>query len=374
MKKIYIIRFIPLFIILIIYLSCSSDDPVVYTEIPVETPVEEEPVSPVVIDFNAVPFPYARLSEYNFFEGQIKEQRPSYKVIPYDLSSTLFTDYALKKRFVWMPSGSKATYTADGEILDFPSGTVLIKTFYYDNVQPDNSTKLIETRLMIKKNEQWIFANYIWNEQQTEAYLDLNGSFTNISWKQGEEIKNTNYRIPSGAECFTCHKNNGTAMPIGPKPQNLNRLYNYSGTVQNQLQKLVAEGYLDASNLPADIVSTIDWTDTGKPIEERVRSYLDINCAHCHREGSHCDYMPMRLAYNETANPANMGVCVPATLTFSGETYIVAGGSAARSVMHYRLNSTNEAERMPLLGRTVKHTEGVQLIEQWINGIETPCP
>jgi uncharacterized repeat protein (TIGR03806 family) len=364
MKKLYLMRLFACFTLFITISSCQSDDPVDYAEIP---------TSPVSLDFNATPFPYEKLSEYNFFEGEMKNMEPVYKVIPYDLNSALFTDYAHKKRFIWMPDGVNATYNADNEILDFPSGTVLIKNFYYNNVQPGNVTRIIETRLMIKKNNTWLFANYVWNDAQTEATLNMNGSYTDISWNENGEVKNTSYRIPSGAECFTCHKNEGVAMPIGPKPQNLNKAFTYGGNSLNQLQKLVNEGYLDY--VPSNIASSVNWADESKPTEERVRSYLDINCAHCHREGSHCDYRPMRLAFNETTNPVNMGICVPPQEVFTGDqNYIIAKGSAQRSVMHYRLSSVNESERMPLLGRTVVHTEGVKLIKEWINAMDTTCP
>ena len=70
---------------------------------------------------------------------------------------------------MWLPNGSKGTYVADHELIELPVGAVLIKTFYYDSVQPLNNTKIIETRLMIKKSTGWIFAEYVWNEDQTEA-------------------------------------------------------------------------------------------------------------------------------------------------------------------------------------------------------------
>lgn len=364
MKKIYFLKYSLLLVINFALYSCGSDDSVTYTEIP---------TSPVTLDLNANPFPYAKLSEYNFFEGELKNLDPVYKVIPYDLNSPLFTDYAHKSRFIWMPAGSSATYTSDSEILDFPSGTVLIKNFYYDNVQPHNTRRIIETRLMIKKNTQWVFATYVWNDEQNEAYLDMGGRFTNITWTEENATKTANYRIPSATECLTCHKYNNLAIPIGTKPQNLNKHFNYSGVSVNQLQKLKAEGYL-SGDIPADIVSTVDWTDTGKPLNDRVRSYLDINCAHCHREGSHCDYRPMRLAFNETVNPINLGVCVERQEPVEGMPYIISSGDAQRSVMHYRLSSTDESIRMPLLGRTIVHEEAVDMITQWINAMDTPCP
>jgi uncharacterized repeat protein (TIGR03806 family) len=361
MKNLYVLRTSFFLFILILLASCGSDNTEDYVQL-----------SPVDVDLSTVPYP--ALSQYNFFEGEIKNLEPAYKVLPYDLSSTLFTDYAHKKRFVYMPAGTKATYTTDGTVLNFPTGAVLIKNFYYDNVLPNNTTRIIETRLMIKKATGWIFANYIWNAQQTEAMLDLAGSFTNISFTQGGETKNVNYRIPSESECLTCHKsgNPAVSVPIGPKPQNLNKNYTYKDGMQNQLSRWISEGYL--ASAPQNINSVVDWTDATKPLELRVRSYLDINCAHCHSEGAHCSYRSMRFAFNETTVPQNLGICMqPEEFLNSSLTYIVAKRTPLRSALYYRMNNVVESERMPLLGRTLIHTEAVLMVRDWINSLEGPC-
>ena len=150
------------------YTSCTKEE---YTR------VEE---SPVVVDLTQVPYP--KLSDYKFFEGDLKNQKPSFGVLPYQPISELFTDYAQKKRFVWLPNGTKAIYNGDGNVLNLPVGSALIKNFFYTNVQPNNSTRIIETRIMIRKNNEWIFAEYVWNTEQTEAFLDMNGSNTSITW------------------------------------------------------------------------------------------------------------------------------------------------------------------------------------------------
>nr|WP_294936634.1 hypothetical protein [uncultured Flavobacterium sp.] len=369
MQQKYLLKLTGLLVISTLFtiLACNSNEDEDYS-----------PVSPVVMDLTQVPYP--KLSDYKFFEGDLKNQNPSYKVLPFEPASQLFTDYAHKKRFVWMPAGSKATYNGDGKVLQFPIGTALIKTFYYENVQPSNTTRIVETRVMIKKGvdsetqqDIWAFANYKWNEAQTEAYLDLDGSYLPISWKdENDVIKSSNYRIPSGTECLTCHKSNERPIPIGPKPQNLNFNYSYTSGSQNQLAKWVSEGYLES--YPNTIVSTVNWKDTSKPLETRVRSYIDANCAHCHATNSHCDYRPMRFAFSETANPVNLGVCVaPQENIDNSLTYIVTKGNSQRSVMHFRISSVDEATRMPLLGRTIVHEEGVQLIEQWINALDPAC-
>ena len=336
---------------------------------PIVDPPVEEPTG-VSVDLTTVP--YTKLSDYRFFTGELKNQTPAEKVIPYEPASGLFTDYAHKKRFIWMPSGTQATYNGDHSVLELPVGAALIKTFYYDNVQPSNTTRIIETRIMIRKSSGWIFANYVWNTEQTEAYLDMNGSFTNVSWLQNGTPKSTSYRIPNQTECHTCHKLNDQPIPIGIKPQNLNIDYPYSGGTQNQLQKLIAVGYLQ-NNLPGNIVSTVNYMDQTKSVDERFRSYVDINCAHCHAENKHCSYRPMRLAYSETSDPINLGLCVEPDEEIGGGAYvyIIKPNDKNRSMMHYRLGSIVPSERMPLLGRTIVHDEGLQLLEEWISWKQT---
>ncbi|WP_298901240.1 Ig-like domain-containing protein [uncultured Psychroserpens sp.] len=328
------------------------------------------PTSPV--NFNLDDIPYATLSEYNFFEGVLKDLDPVYGVLPYNLNSTLFTDYAHKKRFVWMPDGTKASYNSDFTPLDFPIGSVLIKNFYYDNVQPSNETRIIETRLMYMTEDGWDFAKYVWNDEQTEATFTNAGSFTDVEWIENGITNNATYRIPSRNECFTCHNKFGTPLPIGPKPQNLNRDLSYTDGTFNQLEKWINFGYLE-DNLPTSIVSTVKWEDESLDLELRVRSYLDINCAHCHSEESYCEYRPMRFAFNENDDDTNKGLCVTPDTQIAGATHIVVPGDIDASVLRFRVNSIEEQNRMPLLGRTLKHAEGVRLIDEWINSLSGEC-
>ena len=60
-------------------------------------------------------------------------------VLPYALNTPLFTDYAHKLRTIWMPEGT-AQYRED-DILDFPVGTVISKTFYYPSSEGEMFAK-----------------------------------------------------------------------------------------------------------------------------------------------------------------------------------------------------------------------------------------
>lgn len=363
MKKYYLLSIVVL-LTFIIFISCSENDD------------EYIPISPVTADLTLVPYP--RLSDYHFFEGDIKDQIPSLNVIPYEPASSLFTDYASKKRFIWMPAGVKAAYVADNRILDFPVGTVLIKTFYYTTIQPWNVTKIIETRLMIRKSDGWKFYEYVWNDNQTDADLVsgidfTNGSTKNITFaKPSGEIITTDYRIPSDAECFACHKINETATPIGVKPQNLNHNHTYGYTSKKILQKLVDQGYLD--NFPSSIASAVNYHDTTQPIDLRLRSYLDANCAHCHQDEARCYYRPVRFAFGLTNVDSNIGICLLADEEISPTLQkVITPGNFNKSIMHFRLSSNDESERMPLLGRTVVHDEGVALLEEYISSLTQTC-
>lgn len=370
------VKFFFLAISTILFISCSDNDE------------EYTVLSPVTVNLSTVPYP--KLSDYHFFVEDMKNQVPESDVLPYEPASSLFTDYAHKKRFVWIPKGMKATYDGDGNVLQLPVGSAIIKTFYYEKVQPLNTTKIIETRLMIRKADGWIFAEYVWNNDQTEAYLDMNGSNVSIDYKDENNILQSvpNYRIPNVVQCIICHKskqmvNNvevDTYIPIGIKPQNLNFDYNYGNETKNQLTKWIENGILQNNfSLPSEANTAIDYKDASKPLEKRVRSYLDINCAHCHQDNRHCDYRPMRFSFTESGDiqngRANLGICVdtqdmqdfPPALS-----KIISPGNVNRSMLYYRLNTTNENFRMPLHGRTVIHTEGVNLLQQWINTLQ-PC-
>lgn len=372
MKKNYLL-FLAVLWMSSLMVSCSGSD-------------DYEEVSPVTVDLSLVPYP--KLSDYKFFKGEMKNLDPALHVLPYQPSSSLFADYSHKKRFVWMPVGSKATFNSNNTVLDLPVGAVLIKTFYYEDVQnitPVGGERIIETRLMIRKSTGWIFANYVWNAEQTEAFFDNEGSFTEISFMHEGTVKSTNYKIPAHEQCVVCHKRRQEIVgggeetiftPIGIKPQNLNWNYNYADGSKNQLSKWVEAGYLESGfTMPSADQSVVNYEDTSKPLELRVRGYFDSNCSHCHSDMRHCDYRPMRFAYVDSGNRTNMGVCVP---TQDMQDFppalgtIVTPGNVNRSMLFHRINTTDETVRMPLHGRTLIHDEGVAMIAEWINSL-TPC-
>lgn len=374
MKQIYSSVKLFLLLLFLALFSCGTDD----SNNSGYVPIPEDPVSPVTVDLTQIP--YTNLSSYKFFEGDMKNQVPSLDVIPYEPASSLFSDYAHKKRFIWLPKGTQATYNGDDNVYEFPIGTALIKSFYYNNVQPNNTTKIIETRLLIRKANGWQAYDYVWNESQTEAVLETtgNGVFIPVTWLENGVSKTTNYKVPSQTDCITCHKINIThqengelTIPIGTKPQNLNTDFNYGGTTMNQISKWKSLGIIP-SNAPAVASSTVDWNDNSKSLELRARSYIDINCAHCHRDGGHCDYTSIRLNFSNT-DMSTFGLCMTPLFNVPNGPFVINGGDASQSELFIRLSSREQDLMMPIIGRTIVHDEGVELIKNWINSMPSNC-
>ena len=326
-------------------------------------------------------FPYDTLSEYNFFNGALNAIQPAYGVLPYEPISSLFTDYAVKERFVWVPVGETASFDQNNKSLDFPTGSALIKMFYYNNVLPTNTTKIIETRVMVKTQNGWDFAEYVWNEVQTEAFLETteDGGYTEVNWLQDGQERFVNYRIPAKQQCVICHSNDFETVPLGIKPQNINSFLTYDDGPSNQLQKLIDFGYLEDA-LPSNITTVVDWEDASNSLEQRAKSYLDINCGNCHIDGGQGDYRAIRLGYTDTLNnDENAGVCVEGDtpIPVGGGTFItklIAPEDSENSIIYYRMSVTgDEAYKMPQFGQSLVHTEALALMEDWINSINQSC-
>lgn len=319
--------------------------------------------------------PYEKLSEYHFFKGNLADLEPNDRVLPYDLNSPLFSDYARKARFVWMPEGTGAPYATD-QVLDFPEETVLIKNFYYENDETDASkgTKRIETRLLINRGDEWEAVGYIWNREQTEAYREVIGDIQEISWiNEAGKTRTINYIIPNKNQCKSCHGIADVQVPIGPKVRNLNKSFAYADGEMNQLEKWASMGYLTGYDPAASHPKVATWDDARSgTLQDRALAYLDINCWHCHNPEGSANTSGLTLAA-DAALDMSLGIykaTVSAGSGTGGHTYSIVPGHPEESIMIYRMISTDPAAMMPELGRTLVHEEGVALIKDWIQTLD----
>ena len=109
--------------------------------------------------------PAQKLSEYGLFKD-LAARITDASLFRYELNNPLFTDYALKIRYIYIPpDAGPALIGKSSEVLAFPIGTVLVKTFAYPQTfeKPNENIRFIETRLLIHKKEGWKAYPYIWN-------------------------------------------------------------------------------------------------------------------------------------------------------------------------------------------------------------------
>ncbi|MGL5359385.1 MAG: SO2930 family diheme c-type cytochrome, partial [Shewanella sp.] len=329
-----------------------------------------------------------KLSDYNLFsDAKNPTTAANSGGVPYDLNTELFTDYASKYRFVYLPNGQKATYS-ENEAFDFPVGTVIAKTFALPadtNVRGIANEDLIETRLLIHRPTGWTALPYVWNASKTDASLAKAGAVSNQTIVHKGENLTFNYVVPSMNQCKQCHQfkasdsTNAVFMPIGPKARHLNRNFTYQDGDMNQLLKWqtlgILQGMPNLSQVPmvpayedGDEVKLASLSDAA--LMQTAKGYLDINCAHCHRPEGNASNTGLKLEYwRSYADDAGFshGTC-KAPVAYGGGNlgFDIVPGHADKSIMHFRMASTTAGDRMPEIGRSLAHEEGAALIAEWI--------
>lgn len=288
-----------------------------------------------------------KLSDYDLFTD-MRNLEPASDVTIYELSSPLFTDYASKQRLIKLPKGTAMT-APDGKLPEFPEGTILAKTFYYDRPDAPQGKHIIETRLLIKDEGNWNAATYRWNELKQEAHLLKDGARVNASYKSSNGVEKTvGYLIPTEAECSSCHRTNSRIVPLGPELRNLNIGVSKRGRIVNQINYFIDIGILNPVDNQALGVLP-NWADNRFTIDERARAYMHVNCSHCHNSGGWADdFTSLDLTYDTPFDETRIG--------------------SRKKRIAERIMLTGDG-KMPRLGTTVLHTEGIQLIRDYIEGL-----
>ncbi len=320
--------------------------------------------SPPPVDVRAImaAHPPELLSDYHFFQDA-RAREPNAGVTPYDLNTALYSDGALKFRYLYLPRGAQASYRDDGAFA-FPVGAVLIKTFAFaaDMRAPTENVRFLETRLLIRRAEGWLALPYVWNQAQTEARLSPIGASVPVNFtdEQGQAIA-LDWAVPNRNQCKGCHDVAGELTPIGPNARNLNR--------DDQLARWRDSGLLDAA--PADAPRVPDAYADG-PIEARARAYLDVNCANCHNPAGPAHTSGLDLRWSQS-DPARWGVFkrpVAAGRGSAGFEFSIEPGHPERSILLHRMESTDPGVMMPELGRQVVDARAVELMRAWITGMD----
>lgn len=338
-------------------------------------------------DDNVPTFP-TKLSETGLF-ASTKDHTPAAGLLPYSVNAALWSDGASKERFIALPGNSQIEF--ETEVYPqgargappgwrFPPDTVLVKTFSLEMEAGNPASKRrLETRLLHFKpmpgtdevgGQFWRGYTYVWNDDQTDAeLLAAEGLSQPLALKDPKSpggVREQVWRFPSRSECTMCHTF-AAKYALGVDTLQMNRDHDYGGVVANQLATLEHLGVFTkplpkpASELPR----LVDYQDTAHPLEDRARSYVHANCAHCHRRwgGGNADFQLL-----QTLPLAELGVldAKPGQGNFGlKDPRILVAGDPDRSLVLHRMQRTGLG-RMPHIGSNLVDESAVKLIHDWI--------
>lgn len=316
--------------------------------------------------------PPSTLEGWNLFDDA-RAQTPGPRTYPYDVIAPLFSDYARKDRFVYLPEGATIGYDAEA-FWTLPEGSVLIKTFSYpdDQRDPDARTRLLETRLLVFTDSEVQVHTYVWDEAQRQNTRKVAGAKLPVEWTHfdGSSLSN-DYLVPNTNQCFECHGERGDTHTLGLRTRQFDR--------DDQIERFESLGLFDRTPEPSAERERLVDPFGDAPLAERARSYLDSNCSQCHTQGGDASESGLWIDWKHTAPdqlPAQWGVCKRPTSAGGatcGNEVDIAPGEPERSIFICRMESTDSKIQMPPLGRNLPDEAAVELLRDWIASLDGDC-
>jgi uncharacterized repeat protein (TIGR03806 family) len=290
-------------------------------------------------------------------------------LMPYDLNVAFWSDGAEKARWIALPKG-RIAFAPTGE-WRFPAGTVFVKSFDLP-VDPAHAAKRrLETRILVRDADGGVYGVvYKWRADGSDADLLTGGETEEITIKGagGEEHRQTWY-YPSRSDCLTCHTARAGGV-LGVKTRQLNRSFTYeSGTTDNELRTWNHLGLFDPAideNAIPKFAALASANDSARSLEDRARSYLDANCAQCHRPGGTVANFDARF----DTPLADQALIDGPVLIDQGidRPRVISPHDIWRSIAYMRVN-TNGDIKMPPLARETIDENGVRLLREWIDSL-----
>jgi uncharacterized repeat protein (TIGR03806 family) len=302
--------------------------------------------------------------------ADVEKFQPAASLIPYTVNSPLWSDGAVKSRWMALPTDSKIHFAAKGE-WTFPGGTVFVKDFQLpvDDTNPKILRRL-ETRLLVCDTNGTVYgASYKWRADNSDADLVNAGTNENITVTTATGTRMQRWFFPGREDCLTCHTHQSGGV-LGVKTRQLNGDFKYpDGISDNQLRAWNHLGLFDVKLNEAALprfAQLVNITNSDAPLELRVRSYLDANCAQCHRPGGASAFFDARfdtpLKFQNLIN----GPVANQLRIFGAK--IIVPGDTGKSVLFQRISIGGE-NQMPPLAKNVVDAKAVSSIAQWINSL-----
>ncbi len=328
------------------------------------------------------PFP-RKLSDSGLF-ARVKGHVMQPGLIPYSVNSPLWSDGTHKERFIALPGTSQITFSESGG-WKFPEETVLVKSFALElEAGNPKSRKWIETRFMLFEQNEWVGYSYRWNDSQTDAELvEAKGADREFKIKDTRAPGGTRKQVwhyPSRAECMTCHSR-AAQFVLGVNTPQMNRDHDYGGVTANQLRTLAhigafslkpdKAGVAQLPKPPEKMAALPNPYDGTVPLNDRARSYLHANCAHCHVEAGGGN-SAITLRWNTPADKMQLIGSSPLHEKFGiPDAQLVFPGSPERSILMQRVLRIGQGG-MPPVAKSLVDEAAVKMLSEWIRELKPP--
>lgn len=314
-----------------------------------------------------------KLSETGVF-ASVRAHKVAPGVVPYSINAPFWSDGASKERFFALPANARIAFK-EGRPWVWDDGGITVKSFALElEAGNPKSKRYIETRIMLKQDDQWLGYSYRWNDAQTDAFLveakGLDATYKIKDRTAPGGVRKQVWHYPSRDECMFCHSR-AAGFVLGLTTQQMNRNHQFpTGRTDNQLRTYSHIG-LFKSDLPkaaASMPSYPDPFDPAAPLPRRVKTYFEVNCAICHvADGGGNSAIelgtrtPLERANLIDEPPVHEDLELP-------NARLIAPGHPERSVLYQRITRRGR-KQMPPISTNVVDERGAKLIEEWIRSL-----
>lgn len=291
---------------------------------------------------------------------------PQTGIVPYEVNLPFWSDGAVKKRWFSIPNATGKFGFNSTNAWQYPTGAVWIKHFEIQTNDNPVAMRRLETRFIVRNTNGVYGVTYRWTNSTAASLVADEGLDEPIMISEGGIQRTQVWHYPSRSECLVCH-NAAAGLVLGFNAPQLNRDMAYWGETTNQIAAMANAGYLVSTPTNYHALLALARPDDAAVSQEfRVRSYLNANCAQCHRPGG-AGLGNFDARIGTPTDAANLIDGALNDTMGEPQNRVFAPGSTAHSILPQRM-SVRGPKQMPPLASNIPDPAGALLLSNFVTG------